>query len=149
MTLMVQFLQQERIIIQQEISELEKQLEQCSNQEELLDFKKVNEEKLDGFCKNIQLHKRIKLERDCEDYNNDRVYNWSDPKYYRTKTYRKSQRKQFINSSSSTASTGSSTNVATTFLPTVMAESGPGGEAGDLRKGVARGMTTRLQNRQR
>lgn len=149
MTLTVQFLQQERVTVQQEIVELEKQLEQCSNQDKLSDFKKANNYKLDHFRRNIQLRKRTKLERDREDYNNDRVYNWSDPNYYRTKTYRKGQQKQFINSSSSTASTGSSTNVSTTFLPATTAESRLGGVVEDERKGTTRGMTTRRQNRQR
>lgn len=85
MTLTVQFLQQERTLVQQEIVQLEEQLQQCSNQEELMEFKKTNKDKLEKFRTNVQLRKRTKLERDREDYKSDRIYNWTDPIYHHPK----------------------------------------------------------------
>lgn len=67
-TLMVQFLQQERSSLLQQMSDLETQLTELMKQEELTKINKSNKEKMVTFHKNIELWKQSKLENHRVDY---------------------------------------------------------------------------------
>lgn len=111
MILTVQFLQAEPVSLSQQIVELERQLNESMGQEETLKIKNSCQEKFVTYKKNIEACKRSKLERDCDDYANNRVYNWTEPNRFGNRPFRNLRRNQQVSAStSSMASTCFSTN---------------------------------------
>lgn len=88
-------------MIKQQITGNETQLEEFSNSEDFTNIKVKNKEKLSALRKNVELRKRTKLERDKDDYTNNRVYNWFNPNYRYIKIYRRGQQHKQISTSSS------------------------------------------------
>lgn len=74
-TLTVEFLQMERLTITKDLVALEKQLSDLMEQENFLKTKKTLDEKIQTHRKNIEVHKRAKMDWDRDDYTNNHVYN--------------------------------------------------------------------------
>lgn len=149
-TLTVQFLQEERASLSHQITDIETKMSAVMSQEEISTNKKTVDDKMNTLRKTNETRKRSKLERDCEDYANERVYNWTDPNFRRTRPQRKGLHdKSKFTSSSSMASTGSSVNASTTFFEPTQSNPPAGeGEASDT--GMAtRGAVRKRGNRQR